>query len=62
MLSNHDVLCQLKELLKNQDMVLAEDEDVILVYNDRLEHYEVFDNIGEILRSAIHHRTFQQCI
>jgi hypothetical protein len=55
-----DLESELKELIKDREVIV--DEDGICIYNDRLDHFEIFDSMSDLIRSAIHHRTFQQCI
>ena len=61
MLTQKELVSELKQLIKDQEIFIDKDGD-LLIFNDRMDQYEVFDGIADIINSAIHHRTFQQCI
>ena len=60
-MTQQDLVTELKQLLKDRDIFIDGCGDLV-IYNDRMDQYEVFDSIADIIHSAIHHRTFQQCI
>ena len=46
----------------NTGKLIVDEDGTLFIYNPRMEHYEGFENLEDIFSSAIHHRTFQQCI
>jgi len=60
-MSRSKLVIELVLLLDDKEITI-DDDGSLMVYNDRLEHWEIFDDLKDILNSAIHHRTFQECI
>ena len=46
----------------NSETLIVNDDGILFLYNERLDQYEGFDSLEDIFNSAVHHRTFQQCI